>query len=371
MIEPGGSGGAAAGPGAGPGGDGAGTNVGGTGGGTASGGSGGQSCSVGELGCACGEAEACDGALFCVAQRCTDQDPYTTLATGLESPHAVAADGSFVYYVTGPFLLTEIRKVDVTTDDDTLVRDALGAVFDIDAQGGYVYYVDFAGAVGRKAHSSSDELVFPDFVEKPSRISVAGIWVFFNENESPFTLRRDALTFDESTALRTNAENVRALHATPSWVYWSEHDPTAGTSVILRNQAGGNPGPTQVFTCEQVVLDIAGDSTTIWWGTIVDPTNPDGPGALRTGNVGAGEPSTVLVTDSAVVRVVTDDSHVYWLEGGDGNGRVMRILKGGDDPIVLASGLRSPVGLALDGVAVYWSTLGAATTDGSVHRRLK
>ena len=73
-------------------------------------------------------------------------------------------------------------------------------------------------------------------------------------------------------------------------------------------------------------------------------------------------PPRALATGQTNPRTVTlDDTHVYWIEGGQG--AITRVPKTGGVPEVLATGQAGAGGLAIDAVNVYWTN----TASGSLH----
>lgn len=73
-------------------------------------------------------------------------------------------------------------------------------------------------------------------------------------------------------------------------------------------------------------------------------------------------PPRALATGQTSPRTVTlDDTHVYWVEGGQG--AITRVPKTGGVPEVLATGQAGAGGLAIDATDVYWTN----TASGSLH----
>jgi hypothetical protein len=64
----------------------------------------------------------------------------------------------------------------------------------------------------------------------------------------------------------------------------------------------------------------------------------------------------VLSQSYHVGRPAVDDTHVYWPEGNDSVGRIMKVPKRGGPTVALATGVVHPWAVAVSGGYVYWVT---------------
>jgi hypothetical protein len=67
--------------------------------------------------------------------------------------------------------------------------------------------------------------------------------------------------------------------------------------------------------------------------------------------------------------VDADDSYVYWTSYGSGNdGLVQRASLTTKEINQLAGGLAGPLGLVVEGSAIYFTTAGSGSTSGALYR---
>jgi hypothetical protein len=132
-------------------------------------------------------------------------------------------------------------------------------------------------------------------------------------------------------------------------VYWT--DSAAGT-VMRVPRTGGTA--TTVATGEHQAAGIAADGTRVVWAT-------GQPGAIEMVPLSGGFPVSLASAQSAPQQVALDGLNVYWTNGGAGAtlGSVMEAPLAGGAPIALAAGQTDPQGIAAAGVQgagtyVYW-----------------
>jgi hypothetical protein len=76
--------------------------------------------------------------------------------------------------------------------------------------------------------------------------------------------------------------------------------------------------------------------------------------------------ATGIVTGTSPVELVVDPTHVYYT---DGDGNVSKVVSSGGTAVVLATGVASPYGIAVDTKSVYFTAQGTSAadyTDGAV-----
>jgi hypothetical protein len=82
---------------------------------------------------------------------------------------------------------------------------------------------------------------------------------------------------------------------------------------------------------------------------------------------GPQRPELVASSNGTPFGVAADGDLVYWTSSNAGaDGKVLKIARGGEEPIELAGALVNPFGIAVAGATVVWTELGAAADDGAV-----
>jgi sugar lactone lactonase YvrE len=128
--------------------------------------------------------------------------------------------------------------------------------------------------------------------------------------------------------------------------------------------SGGDAKP--LASDQKGVGDLALDATNVYWTT----SDGKGGGAIHKVAVdGKGKPSVVATVPTSdfggPLGVEVDDKFVYWLVSTE-QGSVMRASKAGGAPTTLATGQRTPYGLALTPDALVWTDYGSAILTGAV-----
>jgi hypothetical protein len=158
----------------------------------------------------------------------------------------------------------------------------------------------------------------------------------------------------------TNLENI-AVDATN--LYWVDNDVQNG-AVYYCQKASCQPTVMTIWT-ETVPFGITQDSLGVYWAESDSPAEIDM--WPRGGNV------TPIVTNADLAGYpVTDTNGVYWVNQlSSPNGSIAFAPRTGavDAGSILASGLGTPMGLALSGGVLYWTafddgTLGSCPVPG-------
>jgi len=189
------------------------------------------------------------------------------------------------------------------------------------------------------------------------------------------TTPKPILTQGTSVLLAGEASNYWAIAIDNTNIYWSDTKngaiwqmpKTAGTLTKVSN------------TAEGAALVISVYNGNVYWA---ETNGATGVGAIKMAPVGGGTVTTIASGNTwgvsgGVRGLVVDGSGVYWTIAGDvfvSSGEVMALagvpvdnpsLLASTTPTVLASGLRHPVGIALDGASIYWIESDCCTAGGA------
>jgi sugar lactone lactonase YvrE len=127
---------------------------------------------------------------------------------------------------------------------------------------------------------------------------------------------------------------------------------------------GGDAAP--LAADQKGVGDLAVDATSVYWTT----SDGKGGGAIHKVAVdGKGKPSVLATVPGSdyggPIGIEVDDKFVYWLVSTE-QGSVQRTSKAGGMVTTLATGQRTPYGLALTPDAMVWTDYGSAILSGAV-----
>ncbi len=117
-----------------------------------------------------------------------------------------------------------------------------------------------------------------------------------------------------------------------------------------------------------IATALASDGTSLFWF--------DGKGVQACTMANCGTTHGVVQDDTTVRAIAYDSSGLYWTSAGsgDGDGKVMWLATISAKVVAIATGLRQPIGLALDDGFVYWANDGCdgcSAGHGEVRRVAK
>jgi hypothetical protein len=146
---------------------------------------------------------------------------------------------------------------------------------------------------------------------------------------------------------------ITALAVDLTSVYWTSLNSDGSPGVFKVPLGGGSVVQlsNQDVSAQAQGIGIAVDGTNVYWTDDVG-TNSS---TLRAVPVGGG--TTATVASNAPEGVAVDANNVYWAAGPatPNSGAIMKMPKSGGTPVALASGLASPLGIAVNSTSVFWT----------------
>jgi hypothetical protein len=279
------------------------------------------------------------------------------IATGLTGPWLIAADESNVYW-------TELGSTDLSGN---------GAVKSCAVQGCATPFVYAANQIGPRGIAVDALNVYWD--TQSATPGDGAVWscpiagcgngpTKLASANTPYGLAVDATyvywvdTIDNPTTQTTAA----AIHRVPK--------DGSGMDVTLVSATDPN-NPMQAAA--QIALDPSGTALFInqWASSTSDPdVDLSASGVYRLDLTTSGEPTLFYDgQDGADWPLAVDAAYVYFAEGENAAGHVLRITKAAPATRVeLVTGLTYPYGLAVSGTLVYYADEGSGTNTGTVAR---
>lgn len=142
-----------------------------------------------------------------------------------------------------------------------------------------------------------------------------------------------------------------------TYLYWTD---SQGGAVMRWPLAGGS---VTTFASTGAPYGIASDGTNVYWGSAAYPGT-----IYRCPVSGCGTPVAVATSQTAPQGVAVDSQYVYW--ANENGGWVARCPIGstcGSSPLVLASGLDTPFGVAAHAGTAFFTEAGSSPNIGKVY----
>jgi hypothetical protein len=326
------------------------------GGGTGAGGAGGGAGCAGE-GETCAAAACCSGACVggtCGSPACVEGDPPVVLASDLDWPYGIAVDGTHVYFTlyngTGALM-----KVSKAGGDAVVLEDGLDFPDEIVLDASSIYLtVNGGGQILRFPKAGGDVELLASGQFGPSGIAADDATVFW-VNYFAGEVASVPKAGGEVTLLAPAEANAFRMAAGADRIYWSGL--TSGLRTMpktggpVTTMAGGDP------------RTMATDRTHVYW------TDTEGD-SLQRAELDEGAAETVASFPGAFPDGVAVDEDFAYVALAEGS--VMKVGKGGGEPVVIASDQSSPTIVAVDDACVYWTNSALGTGKlGSVMRAPK
>jgi hypothetical protein len=275
------------------------------------------------------------------------------LASGQTSPHAIATDGAFVYWVESDSIVGGVAKVAVdggdvvylatnqsTADADQIALDHDNVYLPVD---GYVMRVPI-GVKAPIVGMSIANAVAPAHTNAVASDGTAVYWAELTDGaHDSITIRSapraggDAATLGSATSYQWR--NALAVDAARVYV-------TPGAELIAEVAKTGGATTTLPVRAESLAVD----------GGYVYFTNA-GEGTVSKMPLAGGARTTLAEGQLGPWQIAVDDTSVYWGADEDG-GSIMKVSKQGGSPVQLAKGYGEPRAIAVDGKNVYWTDPG-------------
>ena len=297
------------------------------------------------------------------------------LAEGQSLPHALAVDGTHVYWATEGKDARGVWRVPrdggapaqlVALDNPTVDNPAeveIGIAVDTDnvywtedsgdgscTSGDSDYRQDKVRGVA-KAGGDPFELWSDCPHTDPFGIAVDGQYAFFSVVGSRDIVRVRKGTLEEAT-LAGDEQDPYALALDGANVFWTLRTDWDG-AVRTTEKAGEGDQPEDVFRdgeqVERRPNALAVDETDIYWvddGRVRAKSKADGSTEIRDLVDGSG----------ALPAIALDVTHVYWTNASDST--ILRVAKQGGPVEELARDQNDPEAIAVDDTGVYWANFG-------------
>jgi hypothetical protein len=167
------------------------------------------------------------------------------------------------------------------------------------------------------------------------------------------TVMKVPLSGGASVTLASSAL-AREIAVDATSVYWAAADPNADGFCIFKVGLDGGTPTTLVSGLHDVPQRIRVDSTSVYWAFIFS-------GDMSKVDLNGGTPTT-LATGVIVLDMAIDSTSIYWT---DFTGTVSKLGLSGGSPVALALSQAPPAhGIAVDSTGVYWTTQSEQVWDG-------
>jgi hypothetical protein len=230
----------------------------------------------------------------------------------------------------------------------------------------FVYWaVQGGGAVVMKAPvagGAPQPLVF-DSAEAVG-LAVDRVFVYYTQR-SVGRVMRVPIAGGQAVALAAGLDSPLFLTTDGVSLYWTGGQ-TSGTGTVMKLALVEGARPLTLIDGQSRPRAIAVADGYVYWTDFLDGTLLRTPDHLDPATAGNGTGATRLATRLAVglkgpSDLAVRDGYAYL---PDQAGRILRVPTTGGDLQTLATTTSTPFGIAMDGVFVYWSTLG----DGGIFK---
>ncbi len=192
----------------------------------------------------------------------------------------------------------------------------------------------------------------------PQGVAADATYVFWVQSYAPTTpdLTRLTLSNSSTTSLPTGSGSApTAVGVGAGAVYWTD----ALTSGGSFNRSSENPLSLGTVTGSQAFpWAVSVDGTYVYW------VDYSGTGSVWQYTIIGGSIQTIAPSENNPIRIVSDDAHAFWIDEGNAgsfNGKLVEWNASTASRVDRKTALNQPTSLAMDGNAVYFTTLGDNT----------
>lgn len=302
------------------------------------------------------------------------------VASGLDSPNALALNGSTLYFAVGlhpgvvdcnttnPAAGNRVMMVPSAGGTPAMIDyvdnfagncGIYGMVFDSSS----IYWANYSDGVIKRATlaGASPSVVYngPTYM---NALSIGGSNLYYHSYPNSSLSRVTTAGSGNTTFANTASTNGENLTTDSSSLYWTDY--SAGTVNKVPLSASPPASPIILATGETTPAAPFVTSSAIYWLQL------GGSGALRYAALASPSAASLNTTPLASPGSFVVDANYAWvLASGTApnypDGRIYRIPVGGGTPVIVAQGLNQPSSIAMDAGHLYWCNNSTTQSGGT------
>ena len=285
----------------------------------------------------------------------------TPVASGEDSPRAVAVDDGAVYWTT----TTAIRQIAKTGGTAMTLFSSQGSGDTLIVDGTKLYWRNSITPTGVFSGPTSGGQATMVVGGLPSTYALDADSIYWVD-AGDLMLWRTSKAGGGSPQMLAGPGTFGTLVVDDQYIYWAEGAgrvrriaKTGGAISDLRPADAAAGLSASWTTMDDGYIYFAGDAATAQSAALIRVEKTGGAGTMLAGAL-----------DTADAIAVGGDA-VYWLTRGDSDsGYLARIPKTGGAPTILTSGIGVSVGIALDAQYAYWTEAGDLGARNGLIRRV-